>query len=102
SQIRDDEVEHLLREPFRRAGDVRRLGHAMPAFAKQEGQRRSRRGLVVDDEQVSHRHAASTGSSSVTRVPWPGSESMSILPPCAATIRSAIVSPNPLPFGLAE
>ena len=33
-------------------------------------------------------------------MPRPGSESISIRPPCAPMMRSAIVRPSPLPFGL--
>jgi transposase len=46
--------------------------------------------------------AVSSGNSSVTRVPRPGSESISMRPPWAATMRSAMLRPRPLPSGLPE
>ena len=101
-QIGHHQVERLLGQPLRRARDTVGLLHAMPAPAKQERERRPSRRLVVDDEQVRHRHAASMGNRIVTRVPPPGAASMSMRPPCAVTIRSAIVRPRPLPFGFAE
>ena len=102
SQIRDDEVEHFLGEELRGRGDAVGFEHAVASLAQQQGQRAPRRKLVVDDQEVGHRQAASSGNSNVTRVPRPGSESISIRPPCATTMRSAMVRPSPLPFGLPE
>src|SRR2546422_3895515 len=101
--IGDDEVEDLLREALRRGGDAVGLEHTVASLAEQQGQRAPRRRLVVDDQQAGHRQAAaSSGNSSVTRVPRPGLESISMRPPCAPTMRSAMVRPRPLPFGLPE
>src|SRR5437667_376891 len=95
-------VDGLRREVLRRGADAVAPEHAVASLAEQQGQRAPRRRLVVHDQQVRHAQAASRGNNSVTRVPWPGAESISIRPPCAATMRSAIVRPSPLPFGLPE
>ena len=100
AQVGDDEVEDLLRQTLGRRGDAVGFQHAVAALAEQQSQGASRRGLVVDDQQVRHAHTAARGNRSVTRVPRPGSESISIRPPWAATMRSAMVRPSPLPLGL--
>ncbi len=101
-QIGDDQVEHFLGQVLRRGGDAVGLDDVVPPPAQQQGQRAARRRLVVHDQQASHAQAASSGNSSVTRVPRPGSDSISMRPPWAATMRSAIVRPSPLPLGLPE
>ena len=102
AEIGDDEVEDFLGERLGGGRGAVGLGHAVAALAQQERQRAARRGLVVHDKQVRHGHAASHGKSSVTRVPPPGALSISMRPPCAATMRSAMARPSPLPFGLLE
>ncbi len=102
AEIGDDEVEDFLREALGRGGDAVGLQDAMAALAEEQRQGGSRRGLVVHDQEVCHGQAASSGNSMVTRVPSPGSESIWIRPPCAETMRSAMVRPSPVPLGLPE
>src|SRR5919198_3273504 len=102
AQVRDDEVEDVLGQPLRRRGDTIRLEDAMTALAKEQRKGGAGGRLVVNDQQVRHGQAASSGNSRVTRVPRPTSESISMRPPCAATMRSAMVSPRPLPCCLPE
>ena len=101
-EIGDDEVEDLPGQELGRGGDAIGLDHVVAPLAEQQGQRAPRRRLVVHDQQVGHGQATSSGNSSVTRVPRPGAESISMRPPWAATMRSAMVRPRPLPFGLPE
>ena len=101
-EIGDDQIEDLIAEALHGGGDALGLEHAVAPLAEEQREGGPRRRLVVHDQKVGHPQVPSTGNSSVTRVPRPGAESTSMRPPCAATMRSAMVRPRPLPLALPE
>src|SRR6516225_413222 len=97
--VQDDDVGGVLARGRKPRLAVPRERDLVPFVREAVAERGRHRGVVLDEEHPGHQAALlETGRRMVNVLPFPGSLSTEISPPCATTMWCTIDKPRPLPL----